>query len=40
LIEGFLKENYTTEVFEGTGCGEEKLTKGSPVLLNILDINA
>lgn len=40
LVEGFLEENYSTKVLEGTRGGEEKLTESTPVLLNILNINA
>lgn len=40
LIEGFLKENHSAEVFKGTRSGEEELTESPPVCLHILHINA
>ena len=40
LVEGLLKEDHTTEVLEGTRGAEEELTEGTPVLLNVLNIDA
>jgi chorismate synthase len=39
LVESFLIENDSTEVLEGTRSAEKELTKGTPVFLNILNIN-
>ncbi|KAM2611087.1 hypothetical protein TB2_031197 [Malus domestica] len=40
LVEGFLKENDSTEVLEGTGSGEKQLTESAPFCLSILNANA
>jgi hypothetical protein len=39
LVESFLKENNSAEVLKSTRGAEKELTKGSPVFLNILNIN-
>ena len=40
LVEGFLEEDHTAEVLESTRGTKEELTKGTAVLLNVLDIDA
>jgi len=40
LVEGLLEEDHTAEVLESTRGTKEELTKGTAVLLNVLDIDA
>lgn len=40
LVEGFLKEDDSTETLKSPGSGEEELTESTPVCLIILDIDA
>jgi len=40
LVESFLKEDDTTEIFKSTGSGEKQLPKSTPVGFNILYTDA
>ncbi|KAM1170914.1 hypothetical protein ACFX2G_021708 [Malus domestica] len=35
LVEGFLKEDDSTEVFEGTGSGEKQLTERARLFVSV-----